>query len=110
MSSSIQTGLCLLMKWAATLLKQKDGNIRGETCLCTKEGQPQNHTATKDVHFIMLAFTAANGEPIMRTLIFFAKATNDEWNFGFDPVMEWIGVGETTFKKIWARARHIQWD
>jgi hypothetical protein len=29
----------------------KDGTIGGKTFLCTKEGRPQNHASTKDVHF-----------------------------------------------------------
>jgi len=39
----------------------KDGNVGGERFLCTKEGRPQNRAATKDEHYTMLGFTAANG-------------------------------------------------
>jgi hypothetical protein len=72
----------------------KDGNIGGETILCTKEGRPQQCAATKDAHFTMLGFTSANGEPITCALIFAAKAMKNEWTLGFDPFAAWIGEEE----------------
>jgi hypothetical protein len=40
----------------------KDGAVGGQTYLCTKDGRPQQRAATKDCHFMVLGFTAANGE------------------------------------------------
>jgi hypothetical protein len=45
----------------------------------------------KDRHFTVLGFTAANGEPIMRAIIFAAKTIQKEWALDFDPFVEWIG-------------------
>jgi hypothetical protein len=53
--------------------KAKDGAVGGQTYLCTRDGHPQQRAATKDCHFTVLGFTAANGEPIMCAIIFAAK-------------------------------------
>ncbi len=52
----------------------KDGNVGGQLYLCTIDGQPQQHAATKDAHLPVLGFTAANGEPVMCAVIFTAKS------------------------------------
>jgi hypothetical protein len=69
----------------------KYGNVGGQTYLCTKDGHPQNWAATKDTHFTLLGFTAANGEPLICTIIFTAKTLKDQWKVAFDPFVEWIG-------------------
>jgi hypothetical protein len=68
----------------------KDGAIGGQTYFCWKEGHPQNRAATKDAHFTILGFTAANGEPIMCVIIFAAKTMKEEWALGYDPFIDWI--------------------
>ncbi len=72
-------------------LQTKDRNVGGEKYLYTKQGRPQNHTATKDAHFTLLGFTLTTGESIMCTLIFTAMEMQDEWIYGFDPFIDWIG-------------------
>jgi hypothetical protein len=69
----------------------KDGHVGGQTYLCTKEGRPLQRAATKDAHFTVLGFTAANGKPLMWTIIFAAKSVKDEWKTGFNPFVQWIG-------------------
>jgi hypothetical protein len=69
----------------------KDGNVGGQTFLCTADGRPQSRAATKDAHFTVLGFTAANGEPLLCAIIFAAKTLKKEWVSGFDPFAEWIG-------------------
>ncbi len=54
----------------------------------------QQRAATKDAHFTLLGFTAANGKPIMCAIIFAAKAMKDWWIAGFDPFVEWIEEDE----------------
>jgi hypothetical protein len=63
---------------SSNTLQTKDGNVVGQTYLCTKDGHPQNCAATKDAHFTLLGFTAANGKPLMCAIIFAAKALKDE--------------------------------
>jgi len=69
----------------------KDGQVGGQTYLCSVDGRPQNRAATKDAHFTVLGFTAANGEPLLCAIIFAAKSMKREWETGFDPFAEWIG-------------------
>jgi hypothetical protein len=78
----------------------KDGNVGGQTYLCTKEGCMQQRAATKDAHFTLLGFTAANGKPIMCAIIFAAKAMKDDWITGFDPFVEWIGEEDEIEKNM----------
>jgi len=78
----------------------KDGNVGGQTYLCTKEVRTQQRAATKDAHFTLLGFTAANGKPIMCALIFAAKAMKDEWITGFDPFVKWLGEEEEIEKNM----------
>jgi len=68
----------------------KDGQVGGKTYLCSKDGQPQQRAATKDAHFTILGFTAADGEPLLCAIIFAAKTMKHEWVTGFDPLAEWI--------------------
>ncbi len=72
-------------KWFLT------GRVDGQTYLSMKDGGPQQRAATKDAHFTVLGFTAANGKPLMCAIIFAAKSLKEEWRLGFDPFMEWIG-------------------
>jgi hypothetical protein len=69
----------------------KDGQVGGQTYLCSKDGQPQQQASTKDAHFTVLGFTAANGDPLLCAIIFAAKTLKGEWITGFDPLAEWIG-------------------
>jgi hypothetical protein len=78
----------------------KDGAVGGQTYLCTRDGRPQQRAATKDCHFTVLGFTAANGEPIMCAIIFAAKSMKQEWTLGFDPFVEWIGDESEIEKNI----------
>jgi hypothetical protein len=72
-------------------LQAKDGQVGGQTYLLSVDSRPQNRAATKDAHFTMLGFTAANGEPLLCAIIFAAKSMKREWVTGFDPFPEWIG-------------------
>ena len=72
----------------------KDGNVGGEKFLCIAGGRPQIRASTKDAHFTVLGFTAANGQPIMCAIIFAAKALEDEWVLGLDPFAAWEGEDE----------------
>jgi hypothetical protein len=81
-------------------LQTKDGNIGGQTYLCTKDGLAQNRAATKDAHFTILGFTAANGKPLVCAIIFAAKTLKDEWKTGFNPFVEWIGDEEDIDKNV----------
>jgi hypothetical protein len=80
----------------------KDGTIGGQTYFCTKDGHLQQRAATKDCHFMVLGFTAANGELIMCAIIFAAKSMKQDWTLAFDPFVEWIG-DESEMKKyrVW---------
>jgi hypothetical protein len=78
----------------------KDGAIGGQTYLCAKDGRPQQRAATKDAHFTVLGFTAANGEPIMCAIIFAAKTMKEEWALGYDPFIDWIGNEENISENI----------
>jgi len=69
----------------------KDGQVGGQTYLCSKDGRPQQRAATKDAHFTVLGFTAADGKPLLCAIIFAAKTMKHEWVTGFDPLAEWIG-------------------
>jgi hypothetical protein len=69
----------------------KDGQVGGQTYLCSAEGRPQQRAATKDAHFTILGFTAANGEPLLCAIIFTAKTMKPEWITGFDSLVEWVG-------------------
>jgi len=69
----------------------KDGQVGGQTYLCSKDGRPQQRAATKDVQFTVLGFTTADGEPLLCAIIFAAKTMKQEWVTGFDPLAEWIG-------------------
>ncbi len=42
------------------------------------------------MHFTVLGFTAANGDPLLWATIFAAKTMKHEWVAGFDPLAEWI--------------------
>ncbi len=68
----------------------KDGQVGGQTYLCTADGRPQNRAATKDAHFTVLGFTVATGEPLLCAIIFAAKTLKQEWVTGFDPFAEWV--------------------
>jgi len=67
----------------------KDGNIGGQKLLCGKEQRPQQRSATKDAHFTVLGFTAANGLPVMCAIIFAAKELEESWVLGFNPTVKW---------------------
>jgi hypothetical protein len=41
--------------------------------------------STKDAHFTVLGFTAANGNPVLCPIIFASKALEEEWVLGLDP-------------------------
>jgi len=68
----------------------KDGQIRGQTYLCSVDVRPQNWATTKDANFTVLGFTAANGELLLCAIIFAAKSMKREWVTGFDPFAERI--------------------
>jgi hypothetical protein len=72
-----------------TTNQKQDGD--NEKYLCPKSGWPQQQVATKDLHFTILGFTAADGSPVMCTIIFAAKLLREEWVTGFKPFSEWIG-------------------
>jgi hypothetical protein len=55
---------------------------------------------TKDAHFTVLGFTAANGKPLMCTIFFAAKTLKDKWRLGFDPFVEWIGEEDDISQNI----------
>ena len=78
----------------------KDGRVGGQTYLCMKEGRPQQRAATKDAHFTVLGFTAANGKPLMCAIIFAAKSLKEEWRLGFDPFVEWIGEEDDVSQNV----------
>jgi hypothetical protein len=59
--------------------------------LCGKQSRPQQRAATKDIHFTVLGFTAATGEPVMCAVTFAAKTLQKKWKLGFDPFAKWIG-------------------
>ena len=63
----------------------------GEQFLCSINGRPQLRSASKDSHFTVLGFTAANGQPVMCAIIFAAKEMNDEWTLGLDPYVLLVG-------------------
>jgi hypothetical protein len=69
----------------------KDGQVGEQTYLCSKDVQPQQRASTKDTHFTVLGFTAANGDPLLCAMIIAAKTLKEEWIMGFDPLAEWIG-------------------
>jgi hypothetical protein len=69
--------------------QKQDGD--NEKYLCPKSGRPQQRSATKDSHFTVLGFTAADGNPLMCAIIFAAKSLREEWVSGFDPFSEWVG-------------------
>ncbi len=50
-------------------LQAKDGQAGGQVYLCTVNWRPQQRSATKDTHFTVLRFTAADGSPVMCTII-----------------------------------------
>jgi hypothetical protein len=83
--------LIFVDKVGSNTSQTKDGNVGGQTFLCTADGRPQSRAATKDAHFTVLGFTAANGEPLLCAIIFAAKTLKKEWVSGFDPFAEWIG-------------------
>ncbi len=56
----------------------KDGNVGGELFLCSIDGRPQLRSGSKDSHFTVLGFTAANGQPFMCTIIFAANKMTKE--------------------------------
>ena len=66
--------------------QKQDGD--NEKYLCPKSGRPQQRAATKDSHFTVLGFTAADGNPLMCAIIFAAKSLREEWVMGFDPFTE----------------------
>ena len=72
----------------------KDGNVGGEKFLCHISARPQIRAATKDSHFTVLGFTAANGEPVMCAVIFSAKSLCEEWVIGFNASAPWIGADD----------------
>jgi len=74
--------------------QKQDGD--NEKYLCPKSGRPQQRAATKDSHFTVLGFTAADGNPLMCAIIFAAKSLREEWVMGFDPFTEWIGDENNT--------------
>jgi hypothetical protein len=78
--------------------QKQDGD--NEKYLCSSSGRPQSCTATKDSHFTILGFTAADGHPLMCAIIFAAKSLREEWVMGFDPFTEWIG-DETNLDENW---------
>jgi hypothetical protein len=78
----------------------KDGRVGGQTYLCMKEGRPQQRAATKDAHFTVLGFTAANGKPLMCAIIFAAKSLKEEWRLGFNPFVEWIGEEDDVSQNV----------
>jgi hypothetical protein len=43
----------------------KDGNVGVEKFPCISGGRPQILASTKDAHFTVLGFTAANGNPVL---------------------------------------------
>ncbi len=57
---------------------------------------PHQQAATKDKLFIILGFTAENGEPLLCAVIATAKTMKYEWATGFDPLVEWM-VDEQDF-------------
>jgi hypothetical protein len=69
----------------------KDGNVGGQLYLCSVDGRPQQRAATKDAHFTVLGFTAADGQPVMCAIIFAAKTFREEWRTGFDTFAQWVG-------------------
>jgi hypothetical protein len=71
--------------------QSKDGQVGGQTYLCSRTGWRQQMAATKDAHFTVMGFTAASGDPVMCMIIFAAKVFKDEWRTGVDPFAEWIG-------------------
>ena len=52
---------------------KEDGNVGGEKRLSATGQRTQICSATKDSHFTVLGFTAANGMPLMCAIIFAAK-------------------------------------
>ena len=68
----------------------KDGNVGGEKRLSATGQQPQIRSATKDSHFTVLGFTAANGMPLICAIIFAAKDMEESWELGFDPTTDLI--------------------
>jgi hypothetical protein len=70
----------------------KDGNVGGEKFLCHISAQPQIMAATKDTHFTVLGFTAANDKPVTCAVIFSAKSFSAEWVIGFNALAPWIGA------------------
>ncbi len=53
--------LVFVDKVGSNTSQANDGAVSGQTYLCTKDGHPQQWEATKDCHFTILGFTAANG-------------------------------------------------
>jgi hypothetical protein len=62
----------------SNILQTKDGKVGGQTYLCSRAGQPQQRSATKDAHFMVMGFTATSGEPVTCSIIFAAKTFKDE--------------------------------
>jgi hypothetical protein len=52
--------------------QKQDGD--NEKYLCPKSGRPQQRAATKDSHFTVLGFTAADGNPLMCAIFFATKS------------------------------------
>jgi len=69
----------------------KDGQVGGQLYLCASDRRPQQRASTKDAHFTVLGFTAADGSPVMCGIIFAAKSMREEWKMGHDPFAEWVG-------------------
>jgi hypothetical protein len=72
----------------------KDGNVGGDKYLCHLSARPRIRAATKDSHFIVLGFTATNGEPDMCAVIVSAKSLCAECVIGFNASAPWIGADE----------------
>ncbi len=56
--------LLFIEQCSSNTSQTKDGQVRGQLYLCSIDGRPQQHAATKDAHFTVLGFTAASGEPV----------------------------------------------
>jgi hypothetical protein len=71
--------------------QKKDGHKGGEELLVRKGRKAQQKAATKDAHFTVMGFTAANGEPIMCCIIFAKAVMDPAWQLGLDPFALWEG-------------------
>ncbi len=70
---------CRYCLQTSNTLQTKDGQDGGQKFLCSVEGRPQEHAATKDAYITVLGFTAASGEAVMCAVIFVAKNFWHEW-------------------------------